>query len=94
MCVTKLARFWDLFIGASISDGVSSNPATLLNFYLSLVHPHVEYASQVWSPYTARDIAKLGNVQKFVLRMSSHNWSASYQDLLTLFDISSLERRR
>lgn len=58
---------------------LDSSPATLLNFYTSLVHPLVEYASQVWSPYTACDIAKLESVQKFALRMASHNWSADYQ---------------
>ena len=54
---------------------LDSSPATLLNLYTSLVRPIVEYASQVWSHYTACDIARIESVQKFALRMASHNWS-------------------
>ena len=42
-----------------------SQPETLLRLYISLVRPHLEYASPVWSPYTIKDIMLLENIQKF-----------------------------
>ena len=56
----------------------------MIEIYKTLIRPHLEYAALVWTPHLARDIAKLEEVQKFALRMASHNWSASYQDLLSL----------
>ena len=70
------------------------NTRCVIEIYKTLIRPHLEYAASVWAPHLARDIAKLEGVQKFALRMASHNWSASYQDLLTEFSLPSLERRR
>ena len=70
------------------------NTRCMIEIYKTLIRPHLEYAASVWAPHLARDIAKLEGVQKFALRMASHNWSASYQDLLTEFSLPSLERRR
>ena len=39
----------------------------LLQLYISLVRQHLEYASQVWDPYTQRNIDHLENIQKFAL---------------------------
>ena len=41
----------------------------LLNLYTSLVRPHLEYACQVWDPYTERNIDHLEKVQKYALRI-------------------------
>ena len=68
--------------------------ATLVQLYVSLVRPYLEYACPVWSPYTSKAISKLEKVQKFALRMASHNWSARYSDLLDDLNIPSLETRR
>ena len=59
--------------------------------YISLVRPHLEYASPVWSPHLTKDIQALERVQTL---MVSHNWKANYQELLSLVDIPTLERRR
>ena len=72
----------------------NADPATILILYCTLVRPHLEYACQVWSPYTQRDKDLLENVQKFALRMSFRQWNASYRELLNLCNISTLRECR
>ena len=64
---------------------------TLLQLYLSLVRPHLEYASPVWNPYMQKHIKQLKDVEKFALRMATKSWDSGYQDLLSLTDIIPLE---
>ena len=72
----------------------NADPATILILYGILVRPHLEYACQVWSPYTQRDKDLLENVQKFALRMSFRQWNASYPELLNHCNISTLTECR
>ena len=67
---------------------------TLKQLYLSLVHPHLEYAAQLWDPYAQRDIYKLESVQKFTLKLVTHQWDSSYDELLSLVNVSKLSVRR
>ena len=62
--------------------------------YLSLVRPHLEYGAQVWHPHLIKDKNALESVQKFGLRICSRKWTASYQELLDIFQLPSLENRR
>ena len=71
-----------------------SSSESLLQMYLSLVRPNVEYASQVWSPYKIREVNSIESVQKFALRMCAKNWNAGYEQLLELFSLPDLQQRR
>ena len=71
-----------------------TNPDALKQLYLSLVRPHLEYACQIWDPHLAKDKNLLEGVQKFGLRLAAHQWDSNYQDLLELFQVSTLEERR
>ena len=72
-----------------------SNSEVLRQLYISLVRPHLEYACHVWAPHTSKDVNALESVQKFACKMASHTWKDhSYEELLTLTDLSTLERRR
>ncbi len=59
-----------------------------------MVHPHLDYACQIWDPHLAKDKKKLEDVQRFAYRLASHQWDASYQDLLQLYNLTTLEERR
>ena len=67
---------------------------TLKQLYLSLVRPHLEYAAQLWDPYAQKDIYKLESVQKFALKLVSHQGDSSYDELLSLVDVPKLSERR
>ena len=56
-----LGLLYRKFYDASAAD-------TLCHLYLSMVRPHLEYASPVWSPHLARDKELIKSVQKFALR--------------------------
>ena len=72
-----------------------SNSEVLRQLYIFLVRPHLEYACHVWVPHTSKDVNALESVQKFACKMASHTWKDhSYEELLTLTDLSTLERRR
>ena len=71
-----------------------SNMDTLIQLYVSLVRPHLEYACSVWAPASHKDIDSLEGLQKFAFRMATHNWNLNYQDLLSLVDLPTLESRR
>ena len=71
-----------------------SSPSTVKQLYLSLVRPHLEYACQLWDPYTQNDINKLESVQKFALKLVSHRWDASYEELTRLMNVPMLSERR
>ena len=70
------------------------NSDALFHLYQLLVRPHLEYASSVWSPYRTGEIKALEDVQKFALRICRKTWDQSYQSLLELFQIPTLEDRR
>ena len=67
--------------------------STLLQLYISLVRPHLDYASAIWSPYLTKDKIELENIQKFACRMATGLWDTSYQDL-ELVDLPTLECQR
>ena len=47
----------------------NQDTCTSLKLYKSLIRPHLKYASAVWSPYSAKDIKTIEDVQKFALRV-------------------------
>ena len=74
-----------------------SNRESLFQMYISLVHPNLEYASQIWSLYACS--YKVGEINCIELRspkicsayVCAKNWDASYQDLLQLFSLPNLQ---
>ena len=72
----------------------SSSPHIILQLYLSLVRPSLEYASQVWDPHSSKDVKVLENIQKFALRIATKQYYARYEILLDTFQLPSLENRR
>ena len=57
---------------------------TFLRLYLTYIRPHLEYAAAVWDPYQQGLINSLESVQRFALKASTRNWTASYDTLINI----------
>ena len=66
-------------------------PSFLCRLFTSMIRPILEYACQVWDPYTVKNRQKIENIQKYALRICSGRWLASYEELL---DVPTLASRR
>ena len=71
-----------------------SSPDTIKQLYISLVRPHLEYAAQLWDPYTHRNTKRLETVQKFALKVIARCWDMNYEESLRSFNIPKLIDRR
>lgn len=79
------------------------DPNTFLTLYKTLVRSKLEFASIVWSPYSALQIKMIERVQKRFLRILYFKvfgiriypvWTISYEELLNMFNFHRLEVRR
>ena len=68
--------------------------SALLQIYVSLIRPYLEYGTQVWNPHKVGDVKLIKGVQKFALRMCTKNWKESYETLLNMCQLQSHEVRR
>ena len=73
---------------------LNADTTSLLQLYLSLVRPILDYACQVWHPHLIKDIQKLESVQKFALRLCTKQWNLDYESLLMICNILTLSARR
>ena len=62
--------------------------------YVSMVHPHLEYASQNWNPHLIRDIQVLEKVQRHTTKLVPELQHLSYDDRLSVLNPPSLLYRR
>ena len=73
-----------------------SNISVKSNAYTSLVRPHLEYCSSVWSPYTKTLTNKVEMVQRRAARYATNRYhnTSSVTTMLDQLDWETLEDRR
>ena len=67
---------------------------TLRCLYLTCIRPHLEYACQLWDPYTTEGIHSLESVQKFACKVCLKQSNMDYDSMLKLLGIPLLATRR
>ena len=65
-----------------------------VQLYKTYVRPHLEFAVQAWSPWSAADKDILENVQRRMVRMVSGLKETGYEAKLKELDMQTLEERR
>ena len=71
-----------------------SNEQTLRQLYISLVRPHLEYGSSVWSPHLQKDVTMLEKTQHFACKICTKLWDSNYYELLDRLRVPTLANRR
>ncbi len=70
------------------------NIKMFLTLYKSIVRPHLEYASVIWTPYLKKDKIAIENVQRRATRMVMDLTSLPYHERLKILGLPTLEYRR
>jgi len=79
------------FISRSVSYRTSN---VILQLYLTLIRPYLDYAVQFWSPCFRMDINSLESIQRRMSNMIHSIRNLSYEDRLKSLKLHSLERCR
>ena len=93
MKATKATKKANFVLGQISRSFSYRDRCTFIKLYKTFVRPHLEYASQVWSPWTKKDRDMLENVQKRAVRMVA-GLSGSYEEKLAACGLTTLEERR
>ena len=67
---------------------------TLKLLFCSLVRPHLEYATTLWSPRLVKLATMVENVQRRATRLLKNSENQSYEDRLRRLDLPTLSFRR
>ena len=69
-------------------------PDIFKKLYTSIVRPHLEYATPVWTPHTAADIIRVESLQRRATRLVPSLCDKSYSERLKELKLPTLEYRR
>ena len=90
----KAARTAQVVLGQIARAFHFKDKYVFIQLYKTYVRPHLEFAVQAWSPWTAADKDVLEKVQKRAVRMVSGLRADTYEDRLKELGLLSLEERR
>jgi len=92
-CV-KAARTASVVLGQIARAFHYRDKTTFMRLFKQYVRPHLEFASQAWSPWLQKDIEVLEKVQQRAVRMVGGLKGTTYQERLLELGLQSLEARR
>ena len=73
---------------------VRREKSIIINFYKTLVRPHLEYCVQTWSPDLQKDKNILEKVQRRATKMIKGLEKLQYEERLRECGLTTLEKRR
>ena len=92
--ITKKVNIANRNLGIIFRSFIYMDKEMFLNLYKSMVWPHIEYATQVWSPQYKKDKITLENVQRRATRLVKCIKHLSYYERLKALGLPTLEYRR
>ena len=92
--ISKKAALANRNLGLIFRSFTYIDKAMFLNLYKSLVRPHLEYATSVWSPMYKKDSITLENVQRRATRLVNSLSGRTNKDRLKTLGLPTLEYRR
>ena len=91
---SKASKKGNQVLGQLCRNIISKDKVTFTRLYKTYVRPHLEYAVQVWNPWTAADIEKLEKVQRRATRQIPGIGKMKYEDRLKSLGLTTLQDRR
>ena len=90
----KAARTAQTVLGQIMRSFHYKDKEIFVQLYKTYVRPHLEFAVQAWSPWTAADREVLEKVQKKALRQVTGLRGDTYEERLRELGMTTLEERR
>ena len=92
--INKITRKANSVVGIIRRSFSCLDKVMFRTLYVSLVRPHLEYASQIWSPHLIGDIQALEKVQRRATKLVPELKYLDYGDRLSALNLPSLLYRR
>ena len=92
--ITKKVNIANRNLGIIFRSFTYMDKEMFLNLYKSMVRPHIEYATQVWSRQYKKDKITLENVQRRATGLVKWIKHLSYSERLKALGLPTLEYRR
>ena len=92
--IASVAKKCSRLCGWILRTFSTRSKSVLLTLFKSIVLPHLDYGSQLWSPYKIKSINALEKVQRVFTKHIDGMHDLSYTERLKALQIYSLQRRR
>ena len=92
--ICKVTKSANKIVGIIRRNFKFIGPTAFVQFYKSLVRPHLEYGYVVWSPYTIKDQKMIENVQRRATKLIPELADKKYDERLRALGIPSSQYRR
>ena len=88
--ITKITRKANSIVGIIKRSFSCLDKVMFRTLYVSLVRPHLEYASEIWNPHLIGDIQALEKVQRRATKLVPELKHLAYVDRLCALNLPSL----
>ena len=92
--VQMIASRANRVLGMLVRTFTSRDVSLWKTLYVSLVRPHLEFASSVWNPYLKGDIKMIEKVQRRATKIPSQMRDLPYDKRLSMWGLTALDDRR
>ena len=92
--IASVAKKCSRLCGWILRTFSTRSKSVLLTLFKSIVLPHLDYGSQLWSPYKVKNINALEKVQRVFTKHIDGMHDLPYTERLKALQIYSLQRRR